>query len=130
MTLTNASAKSTLGKLTVGRLIRNAKIRSAGNIAGVTAGGMVGSTLFAGIDAAVTGLPSSIDDFSNQTVSIKKIQLRGGEGIADAFVDSVIGGFNLGKVALGRVAQDNAGVALGLAAHTAKSVTFQVGDRP
>ena len=128
MTLTDAAVKATLKKLSVARLISDAVIRTAGPMGAVAAGALENVTLFAGVNGALDTLPAVAGDFVNPLASIKSVKLSGIAGIDDSFVNSLIGGFTIKSVALGRVAIDNGDVEFGVAANNIKSVAYQVGD--
>lgn len=117
-----AASDRPLGRITVAGTISSASIVSAGNMTGVTAGGLQAVTIFAGVSPAVNQvtLPSQPSDFAAQA-TIPSVTVRG------ASQDFSIAAFTLGKVNLGTLTTANNGTPFGLAADSIKSVAGTIG---
>ena len=122
-----SDSQPALKKLTVRGLIEDTMIRTAGHIDNVTAGAMVDSNIFAGIDPAETGLPDSAADFVNPAV-IANVQLRGVSGRNFDYQRSNIAADAFGRVRLGDVDPSNGGTPFGLATRTFDLIDYVLGD--
>ena len=123
--LTDATAKATLGKLTVTKTLEGT-IRSAGHIGGVTAGVMINSAIYGTVDESLSSMLTSVNQLTNPDITLKALQLKGIKetpGI-DTFINSFVGFGNISKAVLGQVATDNQDVSFGLAAANIKSLTY------
>lgn len=104
--------------------IQNALWRITGAIGSVTAGRLLNSTIFAGINNALTTLPTLANQFV-QNNAIKSITVKGLAPGQVAFDNSQIAAANIGKVTLGLVDVENADVATGIVARDAiKSASY------
>jgi cyclophilin family peptidyl-prolyl cis-trans isomerase len=111
-----------LGRLTSRGAITNSLVRSTASIGTVTAGAINGSSIYAGVTATEGGfLPTAVGDFASAS-SIRGVTVRNG-GTAAGFVNSDIAAATLGRMSLGVVQVDNAGVPFGLAADTVLSLS-------
>jgi len=104
-----------LGNLSVRGNINGSTIQSVGNMGGIKAAAMVNSVLRAGV-IGTDRFPSVAGDFANEA-GILKVTLKAPLGTA-SFDNSVIAANNLGRLALGLVDTDNAGVPFGVAGDT------------
>lgn len=123
---TDSSAKSAIKQLAVGGWLDGAVIDAAGNVDKVTLGGMRQSQLRMGLNAGVTGLPTSAGAFANRTATLKSLTITGAVQTSGAsFIESLVAGWNLGNIKLGEVATDtDEANSLGVAAHTIKGVDY------
>ncbi|MBN2378108.1 MAG: hypothetical protein JXD22_17045 [Sedimentisphaerales bacterium] len=126
ITLTQSSNPQTtvMSKLSVTGTMDNIDVRSQANLGSVTAGRILNSNLFAGVDNAVTQLPTSATDFS-AGVAIKSVTLKGIAGQAIWLQNSNIAASELGKVAAGFAQTDNSGVQFGIATQQFKSIAYK-----
>lgn len=122
ITLTQAFAPTaqSLGRLTTTGAITNSNIRSAGNVGTITALSMSGSTVYAGVNTPDGGpLPDSADDFV-APATVRGVTIR--NRAAPSFLASNVAASVLGRMNLGVVQRENAGVPFGLAAQTLASL--------
>jgi len=118
ITVTDASLADALKSLAVTGVL-DSTIRSAGGIGTVSAGRIVNSRIFAGINAGVTSLPASAANFINQNAAIKSITVKGIKNDpAPGFVNSLIAAATVGTVSLKTVQADNGQTPFGVAANT------------
>jgi peptidyl-prolyl cis-trans isomerase A (cyclophilin A) len=109
-----------LGKLTAAGAISNTNIRSNGNIGTIAALSLSNSTIYAGVNPPDGGaLPDSADDFAS-AATIRGVSIR--NRAAASFVASNIAASVLGKLSLGVINTNNAGVPFGVAAQTLASL--------
>ena len=118
-----AAARVTgLGRLTSGGAITNALIQSSADIGTVTAGAINGSSIYAGVVANDGGfLPTGLGNFTSAS-TIRGVTVRN-TGTTAGFVNSDIAAAVLGRMSLGVIQTDNAGVPFGLAATAIASLT-------
>jgi hypothetical protein len=108
------SAGGSIDKVSVGGALSGSEIRANGGIGTIIALTLNHSTVFAGINPAITGVVTSVGDFSNGIASIKSITLKGkGPG---TFSDSRIASPTIGKLALGPIATFDGFVPFGITA--------------
>ena len=127
----NAKDKMTtaLGTLSVSGAIDGSQILSAGTIGTVTAGAIRNSNIFAGVNAAVTALPTDYLDFDILTIAqaaaINSVKVNGQSGQTYSYENSSIAAAKLGTVSLKDVRFDTFGTAdeFGLAGTSLKSYT-------
>lgn len=120
------------GALMVAGFINGAVVRSGGNINGIVAGAVIDSTITAGVDETVVGLPTSAAAFVSPA-SITLISVIGRRGLSAVFADSTIAASTLGRVLIGGsgVQTANNGTAFGIAAQSLNSyVQVQPPQRP
>lgn len=110
-----------LGQLHVNGSITDGFLLSTGNVNSISAAGISGSFLAAGLDSGFTfsGQPAA-SDLTTQAV-IRSVTLRSSSA---QFQGSVIAGYELGQLNLGVVAVDDSGVPFGLTAHQIDSARF------
>jgi hypothetical protein len=118
-TISLTGSKTALGALTVGGSLTNSQILSAGNIGKVSAAGASGSTVYAGVSAGTSGLPTA-SDFS-AAASISSFIVEGKAPFADTF----IGASSIGTVELADVTTDNGGTPFGLATNSLGSFALR-----
>ena len=121
--LTQAPAPRTapaLGQLVSTGAITNSAIRSSHDLGNINAGGITGSTIYAGVvPPAGTLLPTDPAAFvTPATIRGVNIRTRGAPG----FSKSAIAASTLGRMNLGLVNTENGGVPFGLAGQTIASV--------
>ena len=122
LTLAPAAKAVGLNSLSSTGAITNSLIRSAANIGTVTAGSISGSSIYAGVSATTGGfLPTAVGDFAS-TSSIRGVTVRN-RGTTPGFANSDVAASALGRMNLGLVQVDNAGVPFGLAADTIQSLS-------
>ncbi len=122
----SAAIKQTLGAVTAAGLIGGATWTVNGPVGAIAAARLIDSVIHVGIDAGVTGLPATADDLDDTDLlaSIRSLTLKGIKGSTDPdFVNSIVASRTISAASLGRIDTQNAGVALGLAAHTLGAVT-------
>ena len=124
LTLTGAAdAKSPdINSLSVKGVFSNTTLQSAGDINSIRVGAISGSTIFAGLGASITGLPTSAADFVSQA-EILSFAVTGLKGTTFAVTNSNIAAAELGNVVVQRVDSDNSGVPFGFAAESLTSIT-------
>jgi len=116
ITLTDISVE--LKKVDVKENLLGSVIRTLGDIGSVKAGRIVDTSIFAGIDDDVTGLPDDEADFITGA-AIGQVQAKGVKNSPDAsFENSRIAASIVGKVKLSDVEFDNGGELFGIAADT------------
>jgi hypothetical protein len=103
----------------VGGALAGSSIRTAGNVGKVTAAGMSGSQILAGVNG--TALPQTAGDFANAGASIAGVTIKG------TFSDSIVAAPSIGKAALGTVQTANNAATFGVAADNVKSLTATAG---
>ncbi len=94
-------------RLQVNGPITNSDVRSTNGIGTVTANGMSGSSLFAGVRPEVADALPTREQFVGNA-PIRSVTLRGGAA-AQSFVNSYIAAGSIGRLNLGTVQQTNAG---------------------
>ncbi len=122
----NAAIKQTLGAVTAAGLISGATWSVHGPVGAIAAARLIDSVIHVGIDAGVTGLPATAADLDDTDLlaSIKSLTLKGIKSSTDPdFVNSIVASRTISAASLGRIDTQNAGVPLGLAAHTLGAVT-------
>ena len=116
-----AAKRKTLGSLTVKGLVEDSTLRSAGHVGAVTVGGLIDSTLLAGIrdnynlDAdgdGVLDLPTAAGDYvtggEGEFVRLAKVVIKGRPGLGgDLLVNSNVAAGVIGPVTVRRVQIDN-----------------------
>ena len=113
-TLTLTGAKGTdLAALAVTGSVTGSTITAAAGVGAVTVGGMTGSTLYAGVAAGTTGLPTAAADLAAGG-SVRSFTDRG----RSPFAGSDVAASAIGAVTLADVTTDDAGAVFGVAAHT------------
>lgn len=115
-----------LGSVSVKGWMRDSEIRTVGDIKSVSAAGMDGVTVFAGIRAGVTELPGSAD-FLAATATIGKVSVGGVSGAPASFRDTLIAAGALGTISVKDVAALNSARSFGFAAQSIKSVKANIG---
>jgi hypothetical protein len=118
---------SSIGALRVGRTINGGQVRTTGNIGSITAAALVNADVFAGIDPAVTQLPSSASAFITNSTITSVVVL--GRTLPFAVAGSNIAAANLGHVTFGTVNTDHGGAPFGLAAHQLARYTRRVNGK-
>ena len=124
ITLNRAAAPRALGlgRLTTAGPMTNALIQSTADIGTVTAGAINGSSIYAGVVANDGGfLPTGVGNFTSSS-TIRGVTVRNA-GTSPGFANSDIAAAILGRMNLGVVQTDNAGVPFGLAATAIASLT-------
>ena len=111
-----------LTTLNVTGTITGSAITAAASIGTATFGGMTGSTLFAGVAAGTTGLPTAVAELA-AGVSIRSVNDRG----RSPFAASDVAAYSLGTVTLSDVTTDDGGTLFGVAAHAISSFAL---DQP
>jgi Calx-beta domain-containing protein len=113
-----------LAKLNVSGTMDTVNIRSQSGLGAITAGRILNSNIFAGIDNAVTQLPTAANDFS-ATAAIKSVKLKGIAGQVIWLQNSNIAAAELGKVAVGFAQTDNSDVQFGIATQQFGSIAYK-----
>lgn len=126
--LTSTAAKQNLGTMTVAGWLSASDVHSAGPIGAVTVGGARSSRILAGVNARVTDLPGSIDDFGVLT-SIKSLTVKGMAGQAKCFINTDVAAWTLGAVSVRGVETTN-GHAFGIVGHSLTSYTLDGTRKP
>lgn len=103
----------TLGKLAVGSL-SGSDIRASGSIAGITAGSLANSRLFAGVRNDLNSLPTQSSDFADLSATIRSIAVKG--RALSAVSNTLLAAPIIGKLNLGGITTDNGGTRFGIAA--------------
>lgn len=118
----NVSAAS-IGLVSVGGVINNSVIRSAGDIGSISALAMANSAVYAGVAALPAGqrLPAVPADFT-ASASIGAVSFSNRKGVI-GFANSVIAASTVRQAGLGTIAFANGGQPFGIAAHVLKAVT-------
>ena len=120
LTGTSVSTKSPdLRTLTIQGSVTDSQIIAAGTISTITAGGMSGSDVFAGVAAGQTTLPTVAADFTADA-AITKITLSG----HSPFSDSLIAASSIGTAALHDVNAENGGIPFGVAAESLHQISI------
>jgi subtilisin family serine protease len=109
-----------VGTVKVGGTLRG-DVRSTGDIRSVTANGVSGAAVFAGVAAGFVGLPDSADDFANAAAVLSAFAVRGTS--AGAFAASYVAAPTVRRASLGSVDTTADGVVFGVAAQDVFSVT-------
>jgi SdrD B-like domain/Calx-beta domain len=107
---------ATLTSLQVGRL-NGAVITTTGSIGTITANGITGSTIFAGVISGLATLPASQADFANQSAKISTVTVRSG-----GFSNTLIAAWSMNMINLGKVQTSNNAITFGVAATRITSV--------
>lgn len=115
-----AGATTSLGKLTVTGAMNNSAVRSPASLGTITAASIIESTIYAGVIEDGNLLPDAPADFAS-AASIKGVTVKS-KGPQAAFADSTIAASSLGKLNLGTVASNNAGVPFGVAGNQIASL--------
>ncbi len=113
-----------LSKLNVSGTMDGVNIRSQSGLGAISAGRILNSKLFAGVDNAVTQLPTAADDFS-AAAAIKSVKLKGVAGETIWLQNSNIAAAELGKVTVAFAQTDNSGVPFGIATQQFKSIAYK-----
>ena len=113
-----------ISSINVGGTISGAQIRATGSIGSLTAGALVDSNVFAGVDPAVAALPSSAAAFAASS-KINSVTVTG-RGQTYAVRGSNVAAASLGRISFGAVKTDNGGAQFGLAAHQLVSFTRRI----
>ena len=113
-----------LAKLNVAGTMDNIDVRSQANLGSITAGRILNSNIFAGVDNAVTQLPSAAGDLT-ATAAIKSVKLKGVAGETVWLQNSNVAAAELGKVTVGFAQTDNTGVPFGIATQQFKSIAYK-----
>ncbi|MCP4713035.1 MAG: hypothetical protein GY869_30775, partial [Planctomycetes bacterium] len=103
-----------LSKLKITGTLDNVDVLSRSGLGGITAGRILDSNIFAGVENTVTDLPDAAGDF-DAVAAIKSIKLKGVAGEAIWLDNANIAASVLGKVAVGYAQTDNSGVEFGIA---------------
>jgi len=119
----NPKAKA-LSKLTVKGTMDTVNIRSDGNIGNVTVGLLLDSNIFAGVNDAVTGLPTASTDL-DATATIANFKLKGSKTETVWMRNSNLVAANVTKAAFGFADTDNSGADFGLATTGFSSITYK-----
>jgi RHS repeat-associated protein len=101
-----------LTSLTVTGSVTDSVITAAASIGAATVGGMSGSTLFAGVTAGTTGLPTAASELTAGT-AIRSFDDLG----RSPFADSDVAAYTIGSATLRDVTTDNGGTIFGVAGH-------------
>ncbi|MCP4713286.1 MAG: hypothetical protein GY869_32045, partial [Planctomycetes bacterium] len=113
-----------LSKLTVTGTMDNVDVLAQSGIGNVSAGRILDSNIFAGVNNSVTQLPTAAGDF-DAVAAIKSIKLKGISGSAIWFDNANIAASVLGKVAVGFAQTDNSSVEFGVAAQQFKQLAYK-----
>jgi hypothetical protein len=106
VTLTDAAAAMSIGKLTVAGVVRSADIRAASHLGTITVNGAENSLFFAGVNDAVD-FPFNLEELGAR--SIKSFAQKAG-----SFIDTLLAAAAIKKVTLLNVDTDNDGDELGV----------------
>ena|GEM_PF-1015312 len=117
--LTDATQETTLHKLKVKSQISDAKVYVDGSIKTVSAGAIVDSIIYAGIDRAMTSLPLTANGFENKDVKIKTLNVKG------VFVNTLVASYRISEIKLKDVNIDNNDVVHGVSASYIKALRFE-----
>lgn len=113
-----------LGKLAVKGRMDNVDVRSAGHVGRIDTGLLWHTTIFAGVDDAVAGLPDPATDFT-AIARIDSVKVKGARDEAVWFADSRVAASHVGKATLAHALTPNGGVAFGVAANTFSSMSYK-----
>jgi 6-phosphogluconolactonase (cycloisomerase 2 family) len=127
--LTGTTARQALGTLMVARWLDGAEVRTAGPIGMVTAGGMRGSRILAGVKQPVADLPMSRDDFDILT-SIASLRITGFGAETSPFSNSDVAAWALGTISLKGVRTANGGHTFGVTGHTLTQYSRDLKAKP
>ena len=125
--------KAALGSLSVGRWMDNVNVTSLDSLGAITAGGMTGSNVYAGVlnvDDALAPI-ASLNSAVLSPVSIASVTIKGITGAPASFVNTNLAGWNIGTLKLNMIQVANTpNGTFGVAANTIKSYTEQIGTKP
>jgi subtilisin family serine protease len=113
-------AADSVGKVKVGGTLAG-DIISTGDIASVTAASIGDVSVFAGVAPGFSGLPDTLDDFTNPLAKISSLSIKG--KFTGAFSAARIAAPLIRKTSVGNVLTDNGGVAFGFAADNISSIS-------
>jgi hypothetical protein len=114
---------ASVASLSVTGLINGGGILANNSIGSVTAGGIVGSQIFAGVNSGQTTLPTAAINFSSEQASIGSVRVNGG-----LFSNSQIAAWDIGGVILAQVPTVVGGANFGIStAHLASIRTGLIG---
>jgi hypothetical protein len=116
--LTDATQKTTLHKLLVKSQLGDARIYVDGNIGTISAGSIIDTIIFAGVDNDVSTLPLAPIAFINKEVTIKAVKVKG------AFANTLIASYNISTILLGDVIIDNMDVVHRVSAQNIKRCRY------
>jgi hypothetical protein len=124
-------AKAALGALSVGGWMNDVNIVSTDSLGAITAGGMIGSNIYAGALSVDEVLPPilAINDTMVTPASIASVTVRGITGAAASFVNTNLVSWNIGTLKLNKIQVGNGGTPFGVAANSIKSYSAQIGAK-
>ncbi|QOV91300.1 S8 family serine peptidase [Humisphaera borealis] len=108
--------------ITAGSLTRS-ELRTTGDIGKATVGSATGSRFFAGVDTAITDLPTSGNPFLT-SATIGKLLIKNGP-----FVDSAIAATTIRSAVINGVEMGNGGSPFGIAATTIEALSVEDGPK-
>jgi hypothetical protein len=114
-----------LGTLTVKGQINNCQISSTGNIGTVTAGKIVDTSCFAGVEDGITDLPAADSDSFSETATIKSFTIKGYKGIGSYVINSNIAAAKILSVSLAYPQNNNGGKPFGITADYIKKLMIK-----
>jgi hypothetical protein len=122
--------KLALSKLAVKGWIDSSRILSEGNIGTVTAGAIIDSSCFAGVEEGVMGLPDPETEINyDEPATIRKITIKGIKGEPSPYyINSNIAAAQILSVYLAYPDYDNGGTVFGIAADYIKVLRIKDAD--
>jgi len=125
-------SKTALGTLNVTGWMSDVDVTSLDSLGAITAGGMTGSNVYAGVlnvDDTLTPM-ETLDHTVMSHAGIASVTIKGITGAAASYVNTDLAAWNMGTLKLNQLQAANAGTAFGVAADTIKSYTAQIGAKP
>ena len=111
-----------LNSMIVNGTFSNSVLRSAGDIKSVHLGALASSSIFAGVNSAVTSMPTSAADFVSQA-EIVSFAVTGVRGGTYAVQNSTVAAAKLDKVVVAKVNGSNGGLPFGFSTESLSSFT-------
>jgi hypothetical protein len=125
LTLTDASAASSLASLKVTGAMTGSVLRSAAGVGSITADRFEGVSVLVGVEGEAQTLPTDAAAFTNRSAVLGSLIAK--SKVAAGYVDSVAAAWSIGKASLGLVQIDSDSV-FGLSGHMIKSLAASVAD--
>lgn len=114
--LTDPSARRSLGSLVTRGWLTESTINAASEVATVLAGAMRGSAIRVGVNANVTGMPTTLDDFASES-KLRNVRVTGIRGDqTSSFIDSYVAAWDITSVNVGSATSEDATRSFGVAA--------------
>jgi hypothetical protein len=123
----SSTAASAVRSFIVGGAITNSQVRSSGGIGLIRAAALVDSNIFAGVNAGISTLPASANDFGS-VARIGSVAISGAHN-QFALDNGNIAAANIGTVSVGAANTNNGGVQFGIAADTLQGYSRKVNGK-